>query len=581
MISSHGNSARSLKPTFDWFWRNIASEWREYANIGVAAVFINVLSLSSSLFVMNVYDRVVPNQATETLWALTFGIAIAFSFDFALRLVRGYLVDYAGARADTRLSSLIYRTALDMKLAAKPRSAGGFVSQIKEFDSLRDFLTSATLMSLIDLPFALVFIVVMVWIGGSVAWAPVLAFPVVLVIGAAMQIPMMKLQRATQETNIHKYGTLVESFEGLETIKANTAEAQLHSRYDVSVRDSAELGLKTRLYSSVALNLSTFVQQIVSVAIVILGYYEIVAGRLTTGGLIACTILGGRALGALAQVAGLMARYQQARLALQTLDGVMSLPPEREPGKTYLKSSLIRGDIEFSTVSFAYPGQQLPVLDKVSFRIKSGEKVAILGRIGSGKSTLLKLSGGFHEPATGHIAIDGLDIAQFDPADLRQSLGYLSQDTTLFLGTLRDNLRLGRPGLSDDEMLESLRIAEMGRYVARHPAGLDLPIGERGEGLSGGQRQAVACARMLLRNPRIVMMDEPSSAMDHATEVSFINNLRGWMGSRTLLLVTHKPSMLALVERIILVDSGRIVADGAKETVMAALNKGQISVPNP
>jgi ATP-binding cassette subfamily C protein LapB len=581
MISPTGVPPRSLRPTFDWFWRNLSNEWREYVNIGVAAVFINILTLASPLFVMNVYDRVVPNQATETLWALTIGVVIAFVFNMALSLVRGYLVDYSGARADTRLSSLIYRTALGMKLAAKPQSAGGFASQVREFDALRDFLTSATLASLIDLPFALVFIMVMAWIGGSVAWAPVVAFPLVVVIGLALQVPMMKLQRATQASNIHKTGTLVESFEGLETIKANTAEPQLLARYAAAVKESAEVGLKSRVYASFALNISTFVQQVVSVAIVILGYYQIVAGHLTTGGLIACTILGGRALGALAQVSGLMARYQQARMALQTLDGLMSLPPERELGKNYLNPRQIRGDVEFTGVSFAYPGQQQVVLDKINLRISAGEKVAILGRVGSGKSTLLKLTGGFYAPASGHVAIDGLDMAQFDPTDLRQHLGYLSQDAMLFLGTLRDNLRLGRPDLSDDALLEALRIVEMGRFVARHPSGLDLPIGERGEGLSGGQRQAVACARMLLRDPRIVLMDEPSSAMDHATEVIFINNLRGWLGTRTLILVTHKPSMLVLVDRIVLIDNGRVVADGPKETVLAALNKGQITVTNP
>ncbi len=578
MISPTGAPERSLRPTFDWFWRNLSNEWREYANVGIAAIFINVLTLASPLFVMNVYDRVVPNQATETLWALTFGVMIAFAFDIALRLVRGYLVDYAGARADTRLSSLIYHTALAMKLSAKPRSAGGFASQVREFDSLRDFMTSATLVSLIDLPFALIFIAVMIWIGGAVAWAPLLAFPVVVAIGLILQVPMMKLQRATQATNVHKYGTLVESFEGLETIKANTAEPQLHARYDAAVKESAEIGLKSRVYASVALNISMFVQQTVSVAIVVIGYFEIVAGHLTTGGLIACTILGGRALGALAQVAGLMARLQQARTALQSLEMVMSLPPEREPGKTYLKPQQLRGEIEFSGVGFAYPGQKQVVLEKLSLKVGAGEKVAILGRVGSGKSTLLKLAGGFHAPAAGHISIDGLDIAQFDPTDLRQSLGYLTQDTTLFLGTLRDNLRLGRPDLPDEALLEALRLAEMGRFVARHPAGLDLPIGERGEGLSGGQRQAVALARMFLREPRLVLMDEPSSAMDHATELSFINNLRAWLGSRTLVLVTHKPSMLVLVDRIVLIDNGKVVADGPKETVLAALNKGQITV---
>lgn len=570
---------RSLRPTFDWFWRNLASEWREYFNVALAAMFINALTLASPMFTMNVYDRVVPNQATETLWALTFGVMIAFVFDTSLRMLRGYLVDYAGARADTRMSTLIYDTALAMKLAARPRSAGGFASQVREFDALRDFMTSATLASLIDLPFALLFIAVMAWIGGPVAWAPLVAFPLVLAIGMAVQVPMMRLQRETQATNVHKFGTLVESIEGLETVKANTAEPQLQDRYHGSVRASARLGLKTRLYASLALNFSMFVQQTVTVAIVIIGYFQIVAGHLTVGGLIACTILGGRALGALAQATSLLARYQQARTALQTLDGVMSLPPEREAGKTYLKPQPLRGEIEFAGVGFAYPGQAQPVLDKVSLRIGAGEKVGILGRIGSGKSTLLKLAGGLYAPAAGHIAIDGLDIAQFDPHDLRQGMGYLSQDAMLFLGTLRDNLKLGRPELEDDALLEALRIAEMGRFVARHPAGLDLPIGERGEGLSGGQRQAVACARMLLRDPRVVFMDEPSSAMDHATEVSFIANLQAWLGTRTLLLVTHKPSMLALVDRIILIDGGRVVADGPKEVVLNALNKGQITVP--
>jgi ATP-binding cassette subfamily C protein LapB len=559
-----------------WLWGTLARYWREYVNVAVGAILINVFTLASPLFVANVYDRVVPNRAFETLWVLAVGVSIVFFFDLLLRSLRAYLVDVAGRGVDVRVSSGLFHQVLGARFAHRPASAGEFASNLRDFEMLRDFLTSATLLTVIDLPFALFFIAMIGLISPPLALIPLVAVPLVVGVALIMQVPLTRLVEENFRVNARKQGILVESIYGLEAVKSQRAEGVMQDKWEYAVRHSAESGLKSRLLSGLALHFTNFVQQIVTVAVVVGGVYLIAGNQLTLGGLIACSILAGRALAALTQAAALMTRYQNTRTALKSLDRIMALPQERPAGRSFLQRPPLNGEVEFSRVVFAYPGQQTPALEGVAFRVRAGERVAILGRVGSGKSTVLKLALGLYQPASGAILMDGTDIAQLDPGEMRAQLGYVPQEVLLFSGTMRENITLGRPHATDAEVLEAARLAGVDEFVRRHPLGYDLRIGEGGTGLSGGQRQAVASARALLGAPRVLLLDEPTSAMDNSSEQAYLAALRSFLEGRTLLLVTHKPSMLALVDRLIVIEGRRVVADGPKDKVLAALERGMV-----
>jgi ATP-binding cassette subfamily C protein LapB len=559
-----------------WLWGTLARYWREYVNVAVGAILINVFTLASPLFVANVYDRVVPNRAFETLWVLAVGVGIVFFFDFLLRSLRAYLVDVAGRGVDVRVSSGLFHQVLGARFAHRPASAGEFASNLRDFEMLRDFLTSATLLTVIDLPFALFFIAMVGLISPPLALIPLAAVPLVVGVALVMQVPLTRLVEENFRVNAHKQGILVESIYGLEAVKSQRAEDVMQGKWEYAVRHSAESGLKSRLLSGLALHFTNFAQQIVTVAVVVGGVYLIAANQLTLGGLIACSILSGRALAALTQAAALMTRYQNTRTALKSLDRIMALPQERPAGRAFLQRPPLNGEVEFSRVVFAYPGQQTPALEGVAFRVRAGERVAILGRVGSGKSTVLKLALGLYQPTSGAVLMDGTDIAQLDPGEMRAQLGYVPQEVLLFSGTMRENITLGRPQATDAEVLEAARLAGVDEFVRRHPLGYDLRIGESGTGLSGGQRQAVATARALLGAPRVLLLDEPTSSMDNSSEQAYLGALRSILEGRTLLLVTHKPSMLALVDRLIVIEGRRVVADGPKDKVLAALERGMV-----
>jgi ATP-binding cassette subfamily C protein LapB len=542
----------------------------------LAAFFINVFALAMPLFVMNVYDRVVPNNATETLWMLAAGVILMLLADISLRTMRGYFLDLASRRVDIQLSALIMERVLGIRLEHRPASVGSYAVNLRSFETVRDFITSASITTIIDIPFALIFVVVIGWI----AW-PVLipvTIGLVVVVGYALSVrgKLKELAETTYRAGAMRNSTLIESLVGLDTIKALGAESRMQRRWEDATSFLAHVGVKLRLISNSAVNVTQWGQQLVAVFVVVTGVYLITAGELSLGGLIACSMLAGRIMAPFGQLAGLITQYHNAQIALTSLEEVMAKPVERPDGAQFLSRDLFKGEVEFKNVSFSYPDAQMESLSNVSFKIKPGEHVAILGRVGSGKSTLLKLAIGLFQPTSGAVLIDGIDLRQLDPSDLRSQVGYVPQDVMLFYGSLRDNLTLSHPQASDAAIVRSIDIANLAEFVNRHPQGFDMMIGERGDSLSGGQRKSVALARGVIGEPSLLLMDEPTGSMDHSTEAAVQKQLLEFIKGRSWLVVTHRNSLLEMVDRIIVIDNGKLVADGPRESVVEALQQGRI-----
>ena len=559
-----------------WFWSAISQSWPIYAEALVASLLINLFALVTPFFTMNVYDRVVPNIALETLWVLTIGVVLVFGFDLLMRTLRAYFIDVAGKRVDVVLSANIFAQVLGIRMDARPASVGAFANNVQEFESFREFVTSATITTLVDLPFALLFVMAMAWIGGPIAWIPLAAVPLIVGFGVLLQVPLSRVVQESFRHTSQRQATLVESLAGLETLRTQRAEGPAQRRWEQEIGQIARLGLRARFLSSTVVSFAGFIQQLAYVGVVVCGVYLISGERLTVGGLIACTLLTGRVLAPLTQIAGLLTRWHQARTALLSIDRLMTLPIERSADNGYVSRPRLRGGIEFRGVSFAYPGQRIAALHNVNFRIAPGERVALIGRIGSGKTTVEKLVLGLYEPVSGSILIDGIDSRQIDPVELRRDIGYVPQDIVLFYGTLRDNIVLGTPRASDADVLRAAEQAGIREFVDRHPLGFSMPVGERGEGLSGGQRQAVAVARAYLLQPPVLLLDEPTNAMDNRAEETFKERLARDLEGRTLMLITHRASLLSLVDRIIVIETGAVAADGPRDQVLAALAAGRI-----
>jgi ATP-binding cassette, subfamily C, bacterial LapB len=561
-----------------WFWGTVGQAWPIYSEVLIASLLINIFALVMPLFIMNVYDRVVPNNTLQTLWVLAIGVGIIYVFDFIMRGLRGYFIDIAGKKIDVILSANIFEKVMAIRMESRPQSVGAFASNLQEFESFREFITSATITTLVDLPFVVLFLVLIWWLGGAAAYPAIIAVPVILFSSFLLQKPLAKVINETFRTSSQRQSTLIESLTGLETIKAIGAEGPMQRRWEQLIGHLGKLSLKARLLSAANVNTATFLQQIASVAVVIVGVYQIGDRLMSVGALVACTLLTGRALAPLSQVAGLITRYHHARAALDGINRMMGLPVEREPGKSFVHRPGFKGTIEFKDVTFSYPEQPVAALQNISFRVAAGERVGIIGRIGSGKTTIEKLIMGLYRPTSGSVWIDGVDLQQIDPADLRKNIAYVPQDPMLFFGTVRNNIVYGAPYVDDRAMLQAAEIAGVTEFVNRHPLGFDMPVGERGEGLSGGQRQTIAIARALLLDPVLLLLDEPSNSLDNRSEENLKARLAQHMGSKTLLLVTHRASMLSLVNRLIVVDGGRIIADGPKEQVLEALSGGKLNV---
>jgi len=573
-----GTAGAARAPRGHWLRSVLWGNAGIYGQAALGAVLINLFALAIPLFTMIVYDRVVPNNAIETLWVLALGAAIVLGFDLFVRILRGYYIDTAGKRADVTLASRLFDRVLDIELAARPRSAGALASTLRDFESLRDFLTSATLTAVIDLPFALFFIVVIALLGGPLALVPLLALPLVIGFALAAQVPLTRLVEEGFREGAAKNAILFEALGGLETIKSIGAEGRMRLKWETAVARNALVGVKARFWSQLALNAAAFVQQGAAVAILVLGAILVGLGSLTIGALIACVILNGRAIGALAQIASLGVRLNQARASYRALDAVMSLPTERSAERSFLHRPRLSGNIAFREVTFAYPGQSAPALKNVSFAIAAGERVGLIGRVGSGKSTVHKLVLGLYAPGAGAVLVDGTDLRQIDPVDLRRNIGCAPQDVVLFAGSVRENIALGAPGASDAAVRRAALAAGVEEFIAQHPQGYDFQLGERGDGLSGGQRQAIAIARALIDDPPILLLDEPTSSMDNAAETALRARLAALAHGKTLLLVTHRASLLPLVDRLIVLERGQVVADGPKQKVLDALAEGRVAM---
>lgn len=559
-----------------WFWGTLAENKRIYRDVLLAAFLVNMFALAMPMFTMNVYDRIVPNRAVETMWVMGLGVLIIVVGDLVLRTMRAYFLDWASARIDVKLSARIMEQVLGIHLDQRPNSVGSFASNLRSFESVRDFITSATVTALIDLPFGIIFIIVIAWINWMMVLPVVIGGIVMLVYALSVQTKMHELSETMYRAGALRNATLIESLVGLETIKSLGIEGNMQRKWEHSARYLTEVGSKLRLLSSSISNGSNAIQQIITVVLVLLGVYMVTAGDLTMGGLIATTMLASRALAPIAQTAGLLSQYHTASTSLQSLDEIMRKTVERPTDSNFLSRPSFRGDIEFREVSFQYPGAEQNALTKVSFKIKAGEHVALLGRMGSGKSTINKLILGLYQPTEGAILIDGIDLRQIDPAELRRSIGYVQQDTHLFYGTLRENITMRAPHSNDAAVLAAAHIGGIDEFANGHPKGFDLLVGERGETLSGGQKQAVGIARAFVTSPTIVLLDEPTSAMDHSGEDAVKKRLAEATADKTMVLISHRSGLFDLVSRLIVIDSGRVVADGNKQDVIEALRAGKV-----
>lgn len=528
---------------------------------------------------MNIYNRVIPNNAIETGWVLGIGALTVFVFDFIMRTLRGYFIDLAGRRIDIIAGRKIYDQLLNMKLAERPTSSGSFANMLRDFDSVRDFITSATLTTVIDLPFTFLFLLVIWILGGPVALILMGLIMIVFIAGVLLQFPLKALVRKSMKSAEAKHGLLIESIHGLETIKAVGADGRMRARYGRYIAENSGYSQGSRFVSAMGVNISSWVQQTASIFVVLMGMYLVKDGTMSVGALIACVLLGGRAIAPIGQMANLMSRYHSARASLKTLNEIMSKPVERPSQTQFLHRPDLKGKITFKRVSFTYPHTNRKVLDGASFIINAGEKVGIIGRIGSGKSTLARLTMGLYDPSEGTMLLDDTDYRQIDPADLRRNVAYIAQDVVLFNGTVRDNITVSVPHASEEDILEASKAAGVHDFISHHPMGYDAPVGERGEGLSGGQRQCVALARAMLLKPKVYICDEPTNAMDIQAEASFTKHIEAQTKDKTLILITHRHHLLALVDRLILVDQGRVIVDGPRDQVLQSIAKGQVGVP--
>ena len=567
------NSAflKNLAPTTHWLFGPVRDNAKIYGQTVLAATIINFLALVSSFFIMTVYDRVLPNQAIESLIALTIGVAIAHLFDFTLKSLRGYFIDVAGQRLDASVGSTVFDNLVSMRLDAKSGSTGAVAGLVKEFENLRDFFSSATLVAIVDLPFIFLFIATIALIGGPIALVPLIGVLSAITVGVVIQPLIMKRTVQSMEEGHNKHAVLIETLSGLETVKSVDAGSLMRSRWRNGVLRQAKVATIGRFINQFAVNAAGFAQQFSQVGVVVIGVFLVGANEITMGALIASVILTGRAMAPLGQVASLLSRVSGAMSSYKSLNKLMTAQSEVDPKRDYLARPKLEGKIEFREVSFGYPGQPGRALDEVSFTIEPGERVAILGKNGSGKSTIVRQITGVYQPTEGSVLVDDTDIRQINPSDLRSNIGAVLQDVCLFSGSIKENIALGLDKISDEDILKAAKIAGVHEFVGSSAGGYDQQVSERGEGLSGGQRQAIALARALASQPSILLMDEPSSALDSHAEAALIARLDKATRGRTLLIVTHRMSMVRLVDRIIVIDRGRVVVDGARDTVLQAM----------
>ena len=560
-----------------WFWRTMWQFRGDCLRLLPASFLVNFLALAMPFFTMLVYDRVVPNNAVETLYVLAFGIAVVFGFEYLLRLLRSSMLERSGRELDMVLGSELYEQILSMEMRARPASAGTLAARAKAYESLREFFISAAVLALTDVPFALLMIGVVFYIGTLLGWIVVAAVVLILLVEWLVQAPLRRSVAASSEAGMERQAFVSETINGLESIKASNAEGGLQHRFDAMITRSAEKDVRSHWYSMLGSSTTKTLMNFASVAVVVGSVFLIQEGAMTMGGMFACTMMASRIMMPLAMVSGLMARLQQTMHALKGLNALMALPRETGDGRKFIQHKPTRLDYRLSNVSVSYPGQTVPALKDVSLTIRQGERIALLGWMGSGKSTLLRVLAKLYDISAGEILLDGTDLAQYHPAVVRGEVGYLPQGGAVLCGTLRENVTLGTPGATDEEIMQALRMAGLGDYVARNPNGLYAQVGEQGSMLSGGQRQALVLARVLLRRPKMLLLDEPTASLDLRAEEQFISCLKAYLAAdpqRSLIVATHRTNIVGLVSRVIVLHEGKVHRDGPAGDVLQKLSGG-------
>ena len=558
-----------------WFWGTLAKSKDIFASVLLSSILINLFILATPMFTMNVYDKVVPNDAIATLWVLAIGILIVYLFDTLLRFVRSYLLEIAGKKSDIIMSSLLFSQVLNLKMTHWPSSIGGFASQLREFESIRNFFTASTIATLVDLPFAIIFLLVIYYIGGPMIAVPLIVIGLLLLYSFILVRPLKTSIQATYEATASKNAHLIETLHNIKTVKALGAANYSQWIWEESSGTIANRSMRARMLSSSITVVTNLLVQLNTIALIIFGMYRISDLELSLGGLIAIVMLSSRTVGPMGQIAGLITSFEQTKTAFTSLDELMQKPVERPEGKIYVHRPGLEGSIQFRDLDFSYPESPKKALSGINLKIKAGEHVGVIGKVGSGKTTLIKLIMGLYQGDSGSISIDDIDINQLDPAELRKNIGYLSQDIELMRGSIRENIAYKDLHVNDDKLLKAAEICGVDSFVNQLPLGFDTQVGEAGGLLSGGQRQAIALGRAVLMDEPVLILDEPTNSFDNTTESIVKKNLYQYSRDRTLLLVTHKAPMLDLVERLIVMDQGRIILDGPRDEVLKSLKGGQ------
>ncbi|MCT7446585.1 type I secretion system permease/ATPase [Aliarcobacter skirrowii] len=554
-----------------WLWGTMKIVRETYRDVIIASLLINIFVLATPLFTMNVYDRVIPNDAKDTLWILSIGVLIVYGIDVLLKFLRTYFLETAGKKTDIIASSLIFERVLDLKMSSMPSSVGSMANILKEFESIRSFITSSTISLLIDLPFIILFLITIYYIGGVLVVVPIVIILFIIFYTIYAKEKLQNSIKQSYEAASMKNGVLIESLSSIETLKSLGATGYSQWKWEEATSQIADKSISSKTISASITTVTSFLLQLNTVAIIVVGTYLIGEKMLSMGALIAVVIISSRAIAPMGQVASLLSTFHHTKVSYQALDDIMNMPVEHPQGKKFVARPEYRGNIEFKNVSFTYPNSDKSTLNNINFKINEGEHVAIIGKIGSGKSTIHKLILSLYTPTEGAILVDNIETKQLDPTELRKNIAYVSQDVLLFNGTVKENIVYRLPNIDDEKIIEAATVSGVMDFINKHPKGFDMPVGERGSLLSGGQRQSIAIARAILQDYPIVLLDEPTSAMDNSAEDKFLKNIKKYLKDKTMILVSHKTSLLSLADRIIVIEDGQVVLDGKKDYVINKL----------